>query len=265
MRGKSYRKTYRARKKRPILKSRLFWFLVLAFTLTNAGSYFALFYPKFQLNEIKISGNQKVNNQEVEQFIKAEVQKKLAFIQSQSIFLTDSGKIAKSLLQKYPLIEAAEAKRILPGSLVIEIRERSAAGVWCKLGKCFSIDRNGVIFEETAVTSGLVIEDEASGASLAVGAVAVSPDTMKSLIDAYQTIANDMKVGIKKCVILDNQRVNIITVGGWEIYFTTKKDISWQLTKLKAVWDKEIPVSRRSDLEYIELRFGNLAVYRYKQ
>jgi len=56
-------------------------------------------------------------------------------------------------------------------------------------------------------------------------------------------------------------------IGGWEIYFNLQKDqkdIDWQLVKLRAVLEEKIPSENRKDLEYIELRFGNFAPYKYK-
>ena len=41
--------------------------------------------------------------------------------------------------------------------------------------------------------------------------------------------------------------------------------VEWQLTKLEVNLKEEIPPESRKNLEYIELRFGNFAPYKYKE
>ncbi len=264
MRRKSYRKPYRARKRKSIFRSKLFWFFLLFFLLTDAVSYFALFSEKFQLKEIKISGNQKIQTEEIERLVKNEIQKKLVFSETQSIFLADSAAIVKSLLKNYPLIETAEAKKILPTGLKIEIKERTGVGVWCRQENCFSIDRTGVIFEKKSPEGTLVIRDESGNSLVNIGEKVVPEKLMDSILRIYQGLEGNLKIDVKEIVLPGNERITVRTMEGWEIYFSNNRDVNWQITKLKLVLEKEIPSVRRGELEYIELRFGNLAPYRYK-
>jgi len=64
--------------------------------------------------------------------------------------------------------------------------------------------------------------------------------------------------------MVSQDRINVQTEQGWKIYFNPQEDISWQITKLSSVLEKEIPPEDRENLEYIELRFGNLAPFKYK-
>jgi len=64
--------------------------------------------------------------------------------------------------------------------------------------------------------------------------------------------------------IISEERLNAKTSEGWEIYFNLEGDINWQLTKLGAVLEKEIPPEKRENLEYIDLRFGNFAPFKYR-
>jgi hypothetical protein len=64
--------------------------------------------------------------------------------------------------------------------------------------------------------------------------------------------------------IISNERLNIKTFEGWLIYFNPKEDLDWQTQKLDLVLEKQIPLEKREELEYIELRFGNQAFIKYQ-
>ena len=66
-------------------------------------------------------------------------------------------------------------------------------------------------------------------------------------------------------MIVSDEKLTGLTTEDWEVYFNLQKDIEWQLTKLRAVLEEKIPPEKRKDLEYIELRFGNFAPFKYKQ
>ncbi len=73
----------------------------------------------------------------------------------------------------------------------------------------------------------------------------------------------ELGVLVEEISVISEERINVKTSQGWEIYFNPKKDLEWQLRKLGADLDEFIPLEKRKDLEYIELRFGNLAPFKY--
>ena len=74
----------------------------------------------------------------------------------------------------------------------------------------------------------------------------------------------NLKVQILEANLVSDERINLKTSEDWEIYFDPQKDMNWQLTKLKVDLENLIPFERRKDLEYIELRFGDSAPFKYK-
>jgi len=56
--------------------------------------------------------------------------------------------------------------------------------------------------------------------------------------------------------------VNITTIGGGQIFINSEADFSQQLRKLSMLLQKEI--EDKSDLEYIDLRYGAKTFYKFK-
>ena len=54
-----------------------------------------------------------------------------------------------------------------------------------------------------------------------------------------------------------------ITKEGWNILLDIKEDMGWQQIKLQIVLEQKIPLEKRGELEYIDLRFGDQAYIKY--
>jgi len=277
---KKYRKPYRIKKKKSLFKSRLFWLTILVLIIFGGIFYLVCFSSIFQIKDIKISGNQKIQTQDIENLIKEKINQKLLFFPTKSIFLIKSNEIVESLLEKFLKIDKVNLKRRLPESLIVEIQERLPLGVWCQGENCFYIDKEGIIFEENppkveedksssppfAATreAEFIIKSEESIAQGFLGEKVIEKVLLESIFEIQRKLKESLKINIEEIIILEKEKINAKTSEGWEIYFNPTGDINWQLTKLSLVLEKEIPPERRKDLEYIDLRFGNFAPYKYK-
>jgi len=92
----------------------------------------------------------------------------------------------------------------------------------------------------------------------------IEKEILSPILEAETKLREDFKIPVKEISIASNERVNFKTSDDWEIYLNPQKDMSWQLTKLKVDLENLIPFERRKDLEYIDLRFGDLAPFKYK-
>ena len=73
-----------------------------------------------------------------------------------------------------------------------------------------------------------------------------------------------MSLELREFLIVSNERLDIKTQEGWSIRLDPQRELGWQLTKLKTDLTQEIPAESRESLEYIDVRFGNFAPYKYK-
>jgi len=258
-----YRKAHRIRKKKSMFRSRFFWIIFLILIFSGVVFYFIVFYQFFQVKEIKISGNNEIQSQQIEDSIKEKINQNLLFFPTRSIFLVSSEKITKSLLERYPQIEQINLKKSFPAALIIEIKERSPVAVFCQEEKCFFVDKAGTIFKEGPKEYGLIIESQ-NKEDISLGKNIIPEDKLNSILEIQEKLSTNLKITPTEFVIQEGDRVDAKTTEGWEIYFDLANLLDWQLTKLSLVLEKEIPPEKRGDLEYVDLRFGNFAPYKYR-
>jgi len=264
-----YRKSLRVKRKKPIYKNGVFW-ITIFFFLVSGGIFYLLFLsPFFQIREIKISGaassNEKVSSEQILSQVQAKIEQKLLFFTTRSIILVNLKQIKKEILEKFPQIAEVYFKIKFPAILELEIEERKPFAIFNFEENYFFIDKKGVIFEE-------VSEDEFTLPKIKNSLLTEKPKLGERVIDEeliskilkISSELENLKVKIVEVKIVSDERINIKTSQDWEIYFDPNKDLSWQLTKLKVDLENLIPFERRKDLEYIELRFGNSAPFKYR-
>ncbi len=108
------------------------------------------------------------------------------------------------------------------------------------------------------------IKKSAGDKELKLGDRVLEKELLSSILEIESKLKNNLKIIPEEALVVSEERINLKTSEGWEIYLNPKGDIEWQLTKLRVDLEEEIPQERRKDLEYIELRFGNFAPYKYK-
>ena len=295
---RNFRKPYRLKKKKSPFRNRFFWFAILVLIIFGGIFYLICFSSIFQIKDIKISGNQKIQTQDIENLIKEKISKKLLFFPQKSIFLIKPNEILSSISEKFLQADSINLKRKLPSTLIVEVKEREPIGIWCQVeedkssssptesrlrdegGKerealfdfaatregenCFYIDKEGIIFEENALKAEFVIKSEKRGNQAFLGEKVIEKELLESIFEIQRKLKEVLEIDVEEIIVLEKEKINAKTLEGWDIYFNPGGDINWQLTKLSLVLEKEIPSERRKDLEYIDLRFGNLAPYKYK-
>lgn len=263
MKKRKFKKIYRKRMKKPILKNRFFWIAILVLIFLALLSYFLFFSETFQIRKIIITGEKKVAKKDIKILIEKNLEKKILFYKTKSIFLVNVSRIREEVLKNFVQIAEVEIKRGFPNTLNIVVIERLAVAVWCQEENCFLLDNEGVIFEENTSEGTLVkISDKENQNMFSLGEQVIEKGYLENILK-IQRRRGEINIEIKEFAIL-NERLNVETSGGWLVFFNPEGNIEWQLTKLKAVLEEEIPSERRNDLEYIDLRFGNFAPYKYR-
>jgi len=263
---RDFRKPYRIIKKKSILKNRFFWLGILILVIIGGIFYLIYFYSFFQIKEIKIAGNQKVASKDIDNVVQNQIWGKIIFIQSKSIFLVDFNRTKKFLLEKFPQLNVVNFKRDFPNKIQIAVEERKPVAIFVNNGEDFLIDKEGIIFEKISndMPEFLKIRNLTLKNDLILGEKAIEGDILLKILDIKSKLKEKLKISLGEVSLAAEDRLNAKTDEGWEIYFDPQKDIEWQLTKLSSVLSKEILPEKRSDLEYIDLRFGNFANYKFR-
>lgn len=275
-----YRKPHRFKIKKSVVKNRFLLLGFFIFILFIAISYFLFFSNFFLIEEIIVSGNRKVLKEEIIKVAENEFLKKKLFFPVKNILLVNLGNIKENILDAFPQIVDVKIKRKLPETLSFNILERKGAAQFCRAfelftkeesqtvyQKCFLLDEEGIVFEEIIKDNiflpKIVLSKSQEKNELELGQEIIEKQLLSGILDIFSQL-KELNIETKEFLIVSEERINVKTLDNWEIYFNPKEDLTWQLTKLKAVL-KNIPLEKRNDLEYIELRFGNFAPPKYRQ
>jgi len=262
---KTFRKPYRIKKRKSIFRNKNFWFLVLAFIIVGVLFYVFIFLETFQVKKIIITGENKTSVAELKTNVGNNLENELLFFKTKSIFLVDINNIKKDILSDFPQIAEVEIKRGYPDALNIVVMERKETAAWGLEEVYFLVDGEGVIFEECSPDTELIkIVDKKNTPPLELGKKVIEKDYLEKILEAEKKLTNELKIEVREMIVFSDD-FQAKTLEGWKIYFSPREDLDWQLTKLNLVLEQEIPPERRKDLEYIELRFGNFAPYKYHE
>ena len=280
---RNYRKPYKAKKKKSILKNRFLWLGILILAIFSGIFYLICFHSFFQIKVIEISGNEKVSTGSLENLLNKKISQKFLFLPSQSIFLTHFNEIKKEILRDFPQVSETELKRKLPHTLLLQIKEREPVALFCQADKMFFVDKEGIIFE--SLDSNMTKQDFSTlkkemDREINLGEKIIEEEQLAKILEVESKLKNQLRIlteeerfsfstfvdtlVIEEILVVSEIRFDVKTSEGFKIYFNFKEDLDWQLTKLRAVLEEEVPPGKRKDLEYIDVRFGKFAPYVYR-
>ena len=257
----------RRRKKRRRKKNfrwKIFFLISSSIFFLFVVPYLLFLSPLFWVKKVEVFSNQKALSNKVSVFIRGHLEKKAVMLSSQSIFLLKKKAIEKLVLENFPEISSIKIKREIPNVLAAEIKERKPAAILLFSQSFFLLDENGIPFKKSAGKGGLpLLEITTLKGEPPLGKEIISPKVLSSILE-FEKGLKSLGVEGGKFSLVSPERVNFKAKDGWKIYFNPLSDISWQLTKLRALFSQYLPPKERKKLDYIELRFGNLAPYKYK-
>ncbi len=268
MKAQYHRKPHRIKKKRSILKSRFFWLAVLILTMISAISYFLVFSPFFEVKEIKISGNEAVKKEDIENLVQKQIVTDFRFFKNKNINLVALAEIDSVLLNNFVQIANVTSKKELPNVLEIQIQERKPAVIFSQNSNWFFADEQGIIFQpidQRVATQTreqmTVIQNPSLNRELKLGDEIVEKEIISKVLDLESKFRHELKIPPKEIAIVSEDRLNVKTLEDWEAYFNLKGDLNWQFTELKTILEKKVPPEKRGNITYIDLRFENVYIF----
>jgi cell division septal protein FtsQ len=254
MSRRNYKKPHRAKRKKPLYAKPLFWKLTTGIFLIGGAVWVVCFSPALEVKTIEVAGTDKINNQSCVKMIEEQVAKKIASFDSKSILLFDMDQVKKDLLARFPQAQNIEIERQFPSKIIASVEERHGVAIFESAGKYFSLDSNGIAFEEAAQVGDLLKINDGN-AKIEIGKGAVSQEMLNGILRIKGEIDSSTDIVITAAFIATPERVNIQTKDGWYAYFNPLKDIDNQITKLKAVITDESFKAKATNLEYVDVRF----------
>jgi hypothetical protein len=260
-----WRRPHRYKRKKSILRSRFFWFGILILFFVGAVFYFLFLSETFQAEKIVVTGEEKVSKEEIERIVEGKLENRVLFFPTRSIFSVCLIETKEEILNTFPQVAEVEIKRGFPDVLNVLVKERAGSAVWCQEDKCFLLDNEGIIFGETSSETDLVkIVSQQNIGYLLLGERVFGKDSLSRILSIASELEGKLEIPVKEFVISAGDKLTVLTVEGWQIYFNLEEDLEWQLTKLNVVLEEKVPPESRKDLEYIDVQFGNLAPLKYR-
>ncbi len=255
----SYRKPYRARKKKSIFKNKFFWLGLLFLVILGTAFYFVVFSSVFKIKEIQISGDLKISVEEIKNVILEQIDKDYF---KKSIFLVSLKEINGALLEKFPQVARITLDRSFPNVLAVVVKERKPIAVFLQGDDYYFIDNEGIVFEKISEIPPqmLKIKNSTWISDLELGKGIFSKERLEQILKIEAKL-NDLEIPLRGVSIISDRRLNVETSEDWEIYFNPKEDLDWQLTELNLLIKKRIPPDKRKNLEYIDLRFEKIYIF----
>lgn len=226
------------------------------FSVVCGGVWLVCFSPALEVKEISVAGAEKINSQDCVRLIEDEVNKKIAFLDSKSILLFNLDQTRKDLLAHFPQIQDIKIERQFPSKILASVEERRGVAIYIDgAGKKFQIDDAGIAFEEATDQMGLLQIGAARSTQINIGEPAINKEMLLGILRIKAEMQLSDGINVANATIETPERVNLQTQDGWYVYFNPLKDIDSQLSKLAAVINDESFKAKKTNLEYVDVRF----------
>lgn len=252
------KKIIRRKKKRSFFLSFSIFFLIIA----SSAIGFLLFSPRFQIEDLTIIGNMSIPTEEIETIAGEKIKTSFSLMGidfvTESIFLSLGNKI-EQIKEAMPEIETIRLKRNYPSGISLEIVEKEPYAIWNYENNQYIVDSKGSFIKN--------IDEENYENLLQINQQENIDDLDKKfIITKISLIDNELKTENLKVLSynLFNDKLKVLTSNDFSIIFDTKQDISWQIEKLKIVFEKNTQLKISNNLEYIDLRFDNQTIVKNK-
>jgi cell division septal protein FtsQ len=224
--------------------------------------YFLFLSDFFQIKSIVVNDGDRISTQEIKSLAESDLEGKILFFRTKTIFLVDTSRIRDNLLKTFPQIEEVKIKKGFPDALNLTIKERKEVGVFCRDIVYFLLDEQGIIFESASVESSLLkLQNQTFTGELELGKKVMEKELLSSILQIESKLRDNLKTPVKEVSIVSDDNLVAKTNDNWEIYFNPKKDLNWQMTELAAVLENRIPEEKRKNLKYIDLRFEKVYIF----
>ena len=238
--------------------------------------------PVFQIQKIFISGLSTVNEEDVRKEVTSALVGSYfaGLISYRFLFAVPTQTIVDAIKHKFSLIAEVHIEKEFPDTLTIGVKERTMFGILCNDAanlealtdkgyvdiQCAYVDTQGVAYESAPKTHGFLITKISTDAPMiAIGQVSVDPLMMQRITDLNTKLPAVIGSPIVEYRLRGNvaREVRVVSNMGFSLIINRDDDLDHALSVLGTILKKEIG-SKRKNLDYIDLRFGNKVFYKFK-
>lgn len=251
---------------------RLLWRagLYVSFSLTLLlGIVYGLQRDEVRIRDIVVEGEGALD----EEWIRTQAASALAgytahVLPRDSIFFYPKSQVKDTLLSGDARLKSVSVSRKSIRTLAVSVLEREGEALWCGISPenslpCHFLDAEGVVYAEAPIFSGSVYIRFYGALSSSTPLRALyAPGFFPGLLSLVRELGSAEDI---REVFFNGKDVFAIYESGAELRFSGSEGAERTLAKWRAIREegplKEVPLS---DIRYVDLRFGNKAVYRLR-
>ena len=254
-------------------------FLVLL--LIAAAMYavhWASYRPELNVSQITVLGAEKLPPQLVQSFVESELDDgSYRFFSRSNIFLYPKLAIQQDIVAFFPRIKSARLSRpsFFSRTLVVTIGERQPYARWCETGQvlgadqCFQMDNSGFVFasaDASTTPSSVFAEPYQFSGVLTGGPIGKTfiPGHLPGLLALLATLQQQNNVTPVRVSVAGGQDFSVDFQEGFSLKASFGADAGTLARNLKLVLGSEALAGKESQIEYVDLRFGNKAYFKLK-
>lgn len=242
----------------------------LLFVIVTGILGWYLFSEKFYITQVTLEGRRRISEDDIHQYIQNYISEKKWYVMPQDrIWSVPAASLAAGMKSSFPTLKEVAVSKEYPHTLDIHIEEYDGWGVLCQgtPENCFWIDQQGVAFDGAQGFSGTIvpkIRDERNR-QIKLGEQQLSVEMM-NLITFFngKALSDDNLQSLQFTIAEKDQTLRVRTRTGWEILLLESTDPEEAYRNLKTALVTDVR-DKVSNLEYIDLRFGNRIFYKLKQ
>ncbi|MCX6763770.1 MAG: FtsQ-type POTRA domain-containing protein [Candidatus Moranbacteria bacterium] len=256
-------------------KTGIFYYFSL-FIFLGALVYVLFFSGFLEISEISVAGTEALNPNLIGETVQTEISGSFfKYLKKNNFMLALFRKkhIEKVVAERFKKISKAEIKAKFPNALRINISERASMLILCSAEECFVIDEKGIAYSKADFESDLLKENQLlilrdeSGKKIEIGQAVLGQDYLNYIYSISNGVEGSLGISLEREIStprIISGDIRAKTSEGWLIYFNADIPIDKEMEMLQVVIDKKIEGTRRSDLEYVDLRTDNRVYYKFR-
>ncbi|MCL5011014.1 MAG: FtsQ-type POTRA domain-containing protein [Patescibacteria group bacterium] len=250
----------RLKRRKSVLKDRVFWDVVLGLVFFVVLVYFLFFSAVFRIVDWQVSASPDIETAQVQKIISDYTNYKIySFLPRNSFWLVNSGQLEKRISADMPLAKKVVVKKRLASKLFVSVEKREPLFAWCFEGggACFVADENRVVFGQVPaenLTQNLIVIFSKTEPAKMLGEIMGQKQGEQIL--QIREFFQEQGIGLVNFGFDEPSLLTVKTAQNWEAYFDLQSDTNLALTKLKLLLEKELTADKRKNLQYVDLRFS---------
>lgn len=234
------------------------------------GIHWVSYLPQYSISSVAVAGTQELSPQLVRTFVAAHLTPSTRpFLSPQNMFLYDPAGLARAIAAFFPRVASADVSRasMLATAITVTVRERQPFANWCSGDECFVMDEEGFIFgsargENIPPSSGYTFTGAVATSTGAVGHY-FARGHLPGLL-ALLRLLGQAGFSPQGARIEDDHDFSVLLSEGFALRASFGQDAGALARDLKLVLSSDALSGKVSELEYVDLRFGDRVYFKLK-